>query len=82
MLPEARTDAVVLAAIKHDFRNVKYALPQMASYDEMISSAKKAALEKVREMKDGVDVAFLVPKILQKDREFMKQIGEIVSKTE
>ncbi len=82
MLPEARTAAVVMAAIKQDYRNVRFALPQMAGYDEMLEKAKKAALDKVKELKDSVDMALLVPKILQKDKTFMKKVEEIVPKDE
>ena len=47
MLPEARTAKVVMAAIKQDYRNVRFALPQMVGYDDMLEKAKKAALDKV-----------------------------------
>lgn len=82
MLPEARTAAVVMAAVKHDYRNVRYALPQMADYDKMLERAKKSALEKVKELKESVDISVLVPKILQKDKEFMEKIEKIVPKEE
>lgn len=82
MLPEARTAAVVMAAVKHDYRNVRYALPQMADYDKMLERAKKSAIEKVKELKEGVDISVLVPKVLQKDKEFMETIEKIVPKEE
>ncbi len=82
MLPEARTEAVVMAALKQDYRNVRFVLPQMAGYDAMLEKAKKAALEKVKEMKESVDISLLVPKILQKDKSFMEKITGLVSKSE
>lgn len=82
MLPEARTAAVVMAAVRHDYRNVRYALPQMADYDKMLERAKKSAIEKVKELKEGVDISVLVPKVLQKDKEFMEKIEKIVPKEE
>lgn len=82
MLPEARTAAVVMAAVKHDYRNVRYALPQMADYDKMLERAKKSAIEKVKELKESVDISVLVPKVLQKDKEFMETIEKIVPKEE
>jgi hypothetical protein len=78
MLPEARTGAIVLAAVKQDYRNVRFVLPQMAEYDEILSKAKSIALGKVKELKDGVDIAALIPKVLQKDKAFMEEIGKIV----
>lgn len=80
MLPEARTEAVVMTALKQDYRNIRYALPQMAGYDQMIEKAKKAALDKVKELKDSVDVMLLVPKILQKDKAFMEKVEKFVPK--
>lgn len=82
MLPEARTAAVVMAAVKHDYRNVRFALPQMTDYDKMLERAKKSALEKVKELKEGVDIGLLVPKILQKDKAFMEKIEQMVPKEE
>lgn len=77
MLPEARTEAVVMAALKQDYRNIRFALPQMREYDKMLERAKKAALEKVRELKESVDISMLVPKILQKDKSFMEKVEKI-----
>ncbi len=82
MLPDARTAKVVMAAVKQDYRNIRYALPQMDGYDVMLEKAKKAALEKIKELKEGVDVLFLVPKILQKDKTFMKKVEEFIPKEE
>jgi hypothetical protein len=79
MLPEARTPQVVMAAIKNDYRNVRFLLPQMEGYDDMLTQAKRGALEKVKELKDGAGPSLLFPKILQKDKEFMKQIEAAVS---
>lgn len=74
VLPEARTAKVVMAGIRADYRNVRFALPQMEGYDDMLSRAKSGALEKVKELKESVDVGLLIPKILQKDKEFMTQV--------
>lgn len=82
MLPEARTPEVVMAGIKADYRNVRFLLPQMEGYDEMLARAKSGALQKIRELKDSADISSLVPKILQKDKAFMKQVEEIVPTTE
>lgn len=82
MLPEARTATVVMSAIKQDYRNVRFALPQMTGYDDMLEKAKKAALDKVKELKDSVDITLLIPKVLQKDKTFMKKVEEIVPKEE
>lgn len=80
MLPEARTSAVVMAAIKSDYRNVRFLLPQMEGYDDMLNRAKSGAIQKLKELKDSADVAILIPKILQKDKAFMKEVEEIVPK--
>lgn len=82
MLPEMRTAKVVAAGIRADYRNVRFALPQMEGYEDMLSRAKSGALEKVQELKESVDIGLLVPKILQKDKEFMKQIEQVVSVVE
>lgn len=81
MLPEARTATVVMAAVKRDYRDIRFALPQMDGYDEMIEKAKKAALEKAKAMKESVDVALLIPKILQKDKEFMAEVEKLVARS-
>ncbi len=77
MLPEARTAQIVAVAIKFDYRNVRFLQPQMEGYDEILESAKKGTLEKVKELKNSVDIEFLVPKILQKDSAFMKQVAAL-----
>lgn len=77
MLPEARTSEVLLAAVKQDYRNVRFSQPSMAAYDEMISIAKKEALEKVKSLKDAADIMLLIPKPLQQDKSFMQQVKEI-----
>lgn len=82
MLPEARTPEVVMAGIKADYRNVRFLLPQMEGYDDMLARAKSGALQRIKELKDSADVVSLVPKILQKDKAFMKQVEEIVPTTE
>lgn len=82
MAPEARTEAVVMAAVKQDYKNVRFALPQMKSYDQILERAKKMALQKVKDLKDGVDITVLVPKILQKDKAFMEQVEKLVPKEE
>lgn len=82
MTPETRTEAVVMAAVKQDYKNVRFALPQMKSYDQILERAKKSALEKVKELKESVDIAVLVPKILQKDKVFMEQVEKLVPKEE
>lgn len=77
MLPEARTSKVLLAAVKQDYRNVKFIQPRMANYDEMIDIAKKSTLEKVKNLKDAVDIMTLVPKLLQHDKQFMLQVRSL-----
>ena len=82
MLPEARTAKVVMAAIRTDYRNVRFALPQMEGYEAMLELAKKLALEKIKELKDSVDATFLLPKVLQKDKVFMAEVEKIIPKGE
>jgi len=77
MLPEARTATVVMAAIKSDFRNVRFLLPHMSGYDDMLARAKSGGLQRVKELKDGADLMVLIPKILQKDRAFMREVETI-----
>lgn len=77
MLPEARTSRVLLAAVKQDYRNVRFIQPNMADYDEMMSIAKREALEKVKNLKEATDVLLLIPKLLQQDAQFMLQVKEI-----
>lgn len=77
MLPEARTSRVLLAAVKQDYRNIRFIQPNMADYDEMMSIAKREALEKVKNLKEATDIRLLIPKLLQQDAEFMLQVKEI-----
>src|SRR3989338_3532834 len=74
MLPEARTSKVVLAGVKQDYRNIKFIQPNMADYDEMIRIAEKGALESIRNLKEAADVALLIPKVLQQNRQFMERV--------
>jgi len=80
MLPEARTSKVVLSAVKRDYMNVRFVLPQMDDYDEILDIAKKGTLEAVRKLKDGADIRLLVPRPLQKDQIFMEQVEKIAGK--
>ncbi len=73
MLPEFRTSKVVLVAVKNDYRNVKFLQPTMKDYDEILTLAKKEALEKVKSLKDSADMNILIPKILQQDKLFMEE---------
>lgn len=82
MLPEERTSQVVMAAIKADYRNVRFVLPQMEGYDDMLARAKNGALQKVKELKNVASPSFLIPKILQKDKDFMRQIEAIIPESE
>ncbi|MDO8565983.1 MAG: hypothetical protein Q7S04_02225 [Candidatus Moranbacteria bacterium] len=77
MLPEARTSKVLLAAVKQDYRNVRFIQPNMADYEEMINIAKTGALEKVRSLKEAVDMRLLIPKLLGQDKQFMLQVKEM-----
>src|SRR3989344_1337121 len=77
MRPEMRTGKVVLAGVKQDYRNVRFALPNMSEYDEILEIAKKGVLEKVYEMRNAADALLLVPKVLQKDRAFMSAVEKV-----
>lgn len=79
MLPEARTANVVAIAVKRDYRNIRFAVANMENYREMIDIAKKGTLEKVKALKDGADISLLVPKVLQKDPEFMREVESVVA---
>lgn len=81
MLPEARTSRVVLAAVKEDYRNIRFIQPNMEDYDEMINIAKKAALEKIKELKNAADAMLLVPRPLQQDARFMEEVRTITITT-
>lgn len=82
MLPEGRTAKVVFAGVKQDYRNIRFALPNMNQYEEMIALAKKGALEKIKSFKEGVDPTLLIPKVLQKDKAFMDEVEKIAPKGE
>lgn len=75
MLPEMRTEKVVLAGVKQDYRNVRFVRPEMSNYEEIISIAKKGALEAVAALKESHDVRLLVPAVLQKDQAFMQEVA-------
>ncbi len=79
MDPVGRTGKTVMAGVKQDYRNIRFALPNMEGYREMLEIAKRGALHKIQELKDGADVMLLVPKVLQKDQEFMRQVNAIAS---
>lgn len=79
MLPEARTSKVILAAVKQDYLNIKFVRPDMAEYDEMIKIAKKAALERVKDLKEAADIMLLIPRPLQQDTQFMQDIERITA---
>ena len=78
MLPEARTGQVVLACTTQDFRNVRFATPDMAEYDRILEVAKGGTLAKVKDLKEAADAHLLVPKILQKDKAFMQEVEKII----
>jgi len=80
MLPSARTSQVLLTAVKRDFRNVKFIEPQMADYDEIMTIAKKSALQKIKDLKDSADIDLLLPKILQQDKQFMIEVKALSRK--
>lgn len=77
MLPEARTSKVLLVAVKQDYRNIKFVRPDMADYDEIMSIAKKEALEKIKSLKEATDISLLIPRLLQQDKQFMLQVNEL-----
>lgn len=77
MLPEMRTGAVLLAGVKNDFRNVRFARPEMPEYNEIIALAQKGALEAVKSLKSAHDIEFLLPPILQKDKAFMAEVAKL-----
>ena len=80
MLSEMRTGDVVTAAIKRDFRNIRYATPAMPEYATMLDMAKKGAREKVLALGQAVDLRVLLPKTLRDDREFMVEIESLIEK--
>ncbi len=46
----------------------------------MVEIAKREAREKVRSLGQAVDVRVFLPKTLREDREFLKEIEDIVEK--
>lgn len=80
MLPEMRTGPVLLAGVKNDYRNVRFALPQMPEYEQILALAQKGALEAVTSLKEAHDVRFLLPPILQKDKAFMQEVEKALAK--
>jgi hypothetical protein len=80
MLPEARISRVVLAAVKQDYRNIKFIQPNMEDYDEMMQIAKKAAMEKLKSLKSAADMTLIIPRPLQQDRQFMAEVKMIAEK--
>ncbi|MDD2766716.1 MAG: hypothetical protein PHH40_03065 [Candidatus Moranbacteria bacterium] len=82
MLPNARTSKVLLVAVKRDYRNIKFIESQMSDYDEMMTIAKKSALQKIDDLKESADIDLLIPKILQQNRQFMTELKEHIKKNE
>lgn len=79
MLPEARTSKVVMAAVKQDYRNIKFVQPNMEAYDEMMHIAKNVALERIKDLKDAADLLLLIPRPLQQDKQFMAEVAKITA---
>ncbi|MFZ2300150.1 MAG: hypothetical protein WAW00_03385, partial [Candidatus Moraniibacteriota bacterium] len=82
MLPEARTSKVILAAVKQDYRNVRFVRPDMEEYDEILRIAKQAALEKLAHLREAADIELLIPKLLRQDAQFMQAAGAIAASSE
>lgn len=80
MLSDMRTNQVVMAAVKQDFRNLRYATRSMEGYAEMIEIAKREAREKVKSLGQAVDIRVFLPKTLREDRVFLQEVEEIVEK--
>lgn len=78
MLSESRTGKVVMAAVKNDFRNLRYATTDMEGYSEMLEIGKKEAREKVKALGQAVDLRIFLPKILREDRVFLEEVEGIV----
>lgn len=78
MLSDARTAPVVMAAVKNDFRNLRYAMPDMEGYAEMLEIAKKQAREKVKSLGQAVDLRMFLPKALRDDQAFLEEAEQIV----
>lgn len=80
MLADMRTNQVVLAAVKQDFRNLRYATQSMEGYADMIEIAKREAREKVKALGQAVDVRVFLPKTLRNDPVFLEEIEGMVAK--
>lgn len=78
MLSEARTAPVVMAAVKNDFRNLRYAMPDMEGYADMLEIAKKQAREKVKSLGQAVDLRMFLPKALRDDQVFLEEAEQII----
>ncbi|MBP5993967.1 MAG: hypothetical protein KA731_03630 [Candidatus Moranbacteria bacterium] len=78
MLSEARTAPVVMAAVKNDFRNLRYAMPDMEGYTDMLEIAKKQAREKVKALGQAVDLRMFLPKALRDDQAFLEEAEQII----
>lgn len=78
MLSEARTAKVVLAAVKTDFRNLRYATQEMEGYAEILEIGKKEAREKVQALGQAVDLRMFLPKVLRDDHEFLLEMEGLV----
>ena len=78
MLSDMRTSKVVMAAIKNDFRNLRYATPAMEGYADMIDLAKQGAREKAKSLGQAIDIRLFLPKTLRDDRVFLEEIENII----
>lgn len=78
MFPKGRTSRVVLAAVKQDYRNIKFVQPNMEHYDEMMHIAKKATMEKLKDLKNATDMLLLIPRPLQRDTQFMAEAKKVM----
>jgi hypothetical protein len=78
MLSEARTGKVVMAAVKNDFRNLRYATPDMEGYAEILEVGKNEAREKVKALGQAVDLRMFLPKVLREDAAFLEEAETIV----
>lgn len=74
MLSEIRTSKVVMTAVQHDFRNLRYATPSMEGYKEMVEIAKEGARRKIRLLGQAIDVRVFLPRILREDRAFSEEV--------
>ncbi len=78
MLSEMRTGPVILAAVKHDFRNVRYLTPSVTGYEEILERAKEGARAKARALGKAIDAQVFLPKILRDDPAFREEIEKII----